>query len=52
MCKECQAKDKIIAKLERILKKAQVCNDEKYRRIKHLEGIVKNLSNNTLQASR
>ena len=36
-CKDCQEKDLVIAKLERILAKAQACNEEKYHRIKRLE---------------
>jgi len=44
MCKDCEAKDKVIAKLERVLKKAQVCDEEKYHRIKRLEGMIKNLT--------
>jgi len=41
---DCQKKDKLIAKLERLLKKAQVCDEEKYHRIKRLEGMIKNLT--------
>jgi len=45
MCKDCEAKDKIIEKLKRVLKKAQVCDEEKYYRIKRLEGMIRNLPN-------
>ena len=41
-CNDCIEKDKTIACLKRILLKAQVCDREKYLRIKQLELVIKN----------
>lgn len=37
MCKDDHAKDILIAKLKRILKQAQACDEQKYRRLTRLE---------------
>ena len=45
VCRDCQVKEKTIAKLKRLLEKARICDEEKYHRIKGLEAMIKNLPN-------